>query len=56
MTVLSRFQCVDRVMSWENGRLHYRIDLATLPAGDGPAAALQVQRALKRAVTLHQAE
>jgi hypothetical protein len=55
VAVLARHPYVDEAVSHEGGKLHYRIDLALLEEGDGPAAELRVTRDLERVVSRHRA-
>jgi hypothetical protein len=52
MLVLNRYAFVDSVRTVAGG-VEYVMDLAALPAGDGPAAELMVKRDVDRAVALH---
>ncbi len=55
VAVLLHHPYVDESVTHEGGILHYRIDLAMIEEGDGPAAQLRVERDLERAVSRHRA-
>jgi hypothetical protein len=49
MDVLTRHPCVDPAsVRWDGARLHYVIDLARVPDGDGPAVELVIAREVER--------
>lgn len=52
--VLARYSCVEDVRR-VGDRLHWTLDLARIPDGDGPAMAKRVEDAVQRAVSLHRA-
>lgn len=57
VAVLYRWPCVDdTTVSYSDGRLRYRIDLASIPKGDGPSVELAIKRHLERCIAIHSAQ
>lgn len=50
---LARYGFVDAAITYSDGRLRYRIDLAALPEGDGPCAERMVRVELEKTIGRH---